>query len=87
MAGRRIREKEREQINKEKQRCADQIGSGVPREAQLLFNGLAKTMQCTWQGRDIVVDYQRTCGGDLNFLPTPPSACTALTCPCRCEDR
>lgn len=59
----RIREKERDTINKEKQRCAEQIGAGVPREAQLLFNGLAKTMQCVWQGRDIVVDSQRTCGG------------------------
>lgn len=39
----RIREKEQDAVDKERQRVREQIGSGVSREAQLLFNGLAKT--------------------------------------------
>jgi hypothetical protein len=40
---RRIREKEREAVDKENQRAKEQIGEDVSKKAQLLFNGLAKT--------------------------------------------
>jgi hypothetical protein len=39
----RLREKEREAVDKETQRANEQIGQDVSKKAQLLFNGLAKT--------------------------------------------
>uniref|UniRef100_A0A6U2FQY4 AD domain-containing protein n=1 Tax=Hemiselmis andersenii TaxID=464988 RepID=A0A6U2FQY4_HEMAN len=59
----RIRDKEREAVDKERLRCNETIGSGIAHEIQVLFNGLAKTMQCKWKDKDIVVDYERGDGG------------------------
>lgn len=59
----RIREKEKEILDKEKQKVRDEIGSGVSRTDQLIFNGLKKTMPCKWDGKDIMVDYQRVDNG------------------------
>eukprot|EP00286_Rhodomonas_abbreviata_P001795 CAMPEP_0181290252 /NCGR_PEP_ID=MMETSP1101-20121128/1316_1 /TAXON_ID=46948 /ORGANISM="Rhodomonas abbreviata, Strain Caron Lab Isolate" /LENGTH=186 /DNA_ID=CAMNT_0023394527 /DNA_START=13 /DNA_END=573 /DNA_ORIENTATION=+ len=50
----RIREKEEQAVAKELAKGA-MIGENVSREAQLLFNGLAKTMRCKWDKQDILV--------------------------------
>jgi len=68
----RIREKEREAVDKERVRCSEQIGNGVSRDAQMLFLGLTKTMSCKWIAKDIVVDAARGDGGVRIAPPYTP---------------
>jgi len=58
----RIRERETIAVQREMAK-ASLIASGVTREAQLIFNGLAKTMRCRWDGQDILLEYDRSDGG------------------------
>eukprot|EP00291_Cryptomonas_curvata_P014235 CAMPEP_0172181116 /NCGR_PEP_ID=MMETSP1050-20130122/17635_1 /TAXON_ID=233186 /ORGANISM="Cryptomonas curvata, Strain CCAP979/52" /LENGTH=313 /DNA_ID=CAMNT_0012854355 /DNA_START=299 /DNA_END=1239 /DNA_ORIENTATION=+ len=58
----RIREREEAAVQREMAK-ASMIASGVSREAQLLFNGLAKTMRCRWDGQTICVEYDRSDSG------------------------
>ena len=54
VADRRLRAKEKEKVFKEMQKEKN-IGEGVSEFAQKVFNGLAKTMHCYWDGTDIVI--------------------------------
>mmetsp|Transcript_43615 Transcript_43615/g.99287 ORF Transcript_43615/g.99287 Transcript_43615/m.99287 type:complete len:193 (+) Transcript_43615:3-581(+) len=65
----KIRTKERHEVQQQMAK-ADNIGMGVSRIAQLLFNGVSKTMTCRWKGQDFeVLEFN---GADSGVLVRAP---------------